>query len=96
MPPIGEADTFEGAPRHPATTEPAPACVDEGEFDVALRGLTGEEFEGLKNEPDALIAHLGEFGGVHAADIAVAEHVAAGGWAVETAEDIHQRALARA
>src|SRR5690606_27205537 len=93
---VAEADGLErlgGAapplpPRHPR--------VDQRELDVLQARLPRQQVEGLEDEPDPAVAHVGEAVVREAADVLAVEDVAAAGGGVEAADDVHERALPRA
>ena len=70
--------------------------VDERELDVLQRGGAREQVEGLEDEADLLVADRRQLVVVHRLDRDAVEEVAAGGRAVEAADDVHQRRLAGA
>ena len=72
------------------------AGVDERQLDVLPRRHGGEQVELLEDEADAAVAHLGQGGLAHVAHVLAGQVVAARRRNVETAEDVHQRRLARA
>ena len=65
---IGEADGVEGLFRECSATPPAVFGIDEGQLDIFERGEPRHQLEGLKNEPDSLVADLCEGGRAHGGD----------------------------
>ena len=87
-------------PDHPqrAHRRLAPArrpAVEEGQLDVAPGGELLEQVELLEDEADAEVADVGELVVAHPHHVLAGEEVAPRGGDVETAEDVHQRRLAR-
>ena len=72
------------------------ARVHERQLDVGECRRARDEVEALEDEPDLPVAHLGELLVIERLDVDTIEEVAAGARQVEAAEDVHQRALARA
>ena len=74
----------------------ADACVDERQGDVLERRDAREQVEVLEDEPDLLVARPREGIVVEAGDLLPVKLVGALRRAVEAAEDVHERRLARA
>jgi hypothetical protein len=72
------------------------ALVEQRDLDVLCDRELADEVERLEHEADLLPAHAGERVVAEAFDGLAIEFVAARGGAVEAAEDVHQRRLARA
>ena len=72
------------------------SAVDERQLHVLLRGGTRQEVEPLEDEADEAVAHQRAPVVGAAADVETGEPVEAVGRAVEAAEDVHHRRLARA
>ena len=68
--------------------------VDHRELDVRERRGARDEVEALEHEPDLAVAHDRQRVPVERRDVDAVEQVAAGRADVETADDVHQRALA--
>ena len=93
---LAEADRIEGgvdllppfAARH--------VGEDHRQLDVLGRRQAPHEVERLKDETDVVAPDLRQLGCAQLADAAAVQPVAAGGRAVETADDVEQRRLARA
>src|SRR6185295_2520910 len=93
---VAEADALQGADGALLGAAPVLLRVDEGKGDVLDRGGAVEEFEGLEDEADLLVADLGEVSGIHLVGRLAGELVGPGGGAVEAAEDVHEGGLAGA
>src|SRR5258705_3191477 len=72
------------------------ATVLERQRDILLDREPRHQVERLKDEADFAIADLGQPLARQCADVLTVESIAARGWRVEAAEDVHQRALAGA
>ena len=72
------------------------ALIEVGLAVVLFDGECGDEVEGLEDEADLAAPVSGEFFVGHLRDVAAVEEILAGGGAVEAAQDVHERALARA
>src|SRR6266498_3911654 len=72
------------------------AAVDQGQFHVVKRRSSSEQIEGLKNKPYFLIAYTRQLVVVHFRNILIVKPVLALARRIETADQIHQRRLARA
>ncbi|MPL92315.1 hypothetical protein SDC9_38413 [bioreactor metagenome] len=83
-----------GRPRAPAG--PALARIDRRHLDIADRIEIAEQLIALEDEAEMLAPQPGERVGVEHADILAGKAVAAGTRPVETAQNVHQRRLARA
>jgi hypothetical protein len=73
---------------------PTDAGVAQRQLDVAQRTHRRQQVELLEHEADAPVAHLRELHLRHAAHVGAGEVIAARGWHVEAAEDVHQCRLA--
>src|SRR5260221_2306700 len=91
--PIGEADHVQSLERKRLPI--AAVAVEKRQLHVAPRGELGGQLELLEDEPDAAVADVRKLRLAEPADVLAGEPVAAGGWSVEAAEDVHQRRLAR-
>src|SRR5262249_9905093 len=72
------------------------ARVDERELDVVQGSGARQQVEGLEDEADLLVANPRELVVVHRRDLLVVQEVAPLGRRIETADEVHQRGLARA
>ena len=72
------------------------AGVDRRHFHVARRAQVRQQVVALEDEAEVLAAQFGQLVGVEFAGAAPAHAVVAAGGAVQAAQDIHQRGLARA
>src|SRR6266540_5572102 len=72
------------------------AAVNQGQFHVVKRRSSSEQIEGLKNKPYFLIAYTRQLVVVHFRNILIVKPVLALARRIETADQIHQRRLARA
>ena len=69
--------------------------VEQGQLDVVERRRSREQIESLKHEADLVVAHLGKLVAAELGDVAPVEKILAAGRVIETAENVHQRGLAR-
>ena len=74
----------------------AQATIDQRLHDVLERRCARQQVEALEDEADLLIADVGELVFVEPVHVALIEHVTSTGRRIETADDVHQRRLARA
>src|SRR4029079_6203724 len=72
------------------------AGVDQRQLHVVQRGRARKQVEGLKDEPDLLIADAGQLVVVLLAHLLAVQQVAALARRVQAADQVHQRGLARA
>src|SRR3989442_1551512 len=93
--PLQEADRFECRHR-PLAALLAVAGVDERHLDVVHGARARNQVIGLKDEADLSIANPGQLVVTERRDVVAIEDVAAGGWLIEAADQVHQAALARA
>src|SRR5690606_9799815 len=84
-----------GGGRRFLVCEAATAVVQQRQLDVLERGRSGKQVEALKNEAELAAAQIGEFVSRKAGYGNAIELVATFGRAVEAAEDVHHRRLAR-
>src|SRR5207237_9166820 len=70
--------------------------VDEGHLDVVERAGARDQVERLEDEPDLAVSDDCQLVFVELADVHPVEEVAAAGWQVQAADDVHEGALARA
>src|SRR6185437_1837101 len=56
---------------------------------------SGQQIELLEYESDLLITNRGELIAIVTVDLDAVQAICSGGWPVQTAEDVHQRRLAR-
>ena len=80
----------------PRAGAPARAGQPRGQQDVLLAGQLGDEVEGLEDEADVVAAHAGELALGAAVDALAGDLDGAGLGAVERAEEVQERRLARA
>ena len=71
------------------------AGVEHRQFDIFQSGRAREQIKALKNKPDFLIADVGQLVAIELRNVNVVEQVTALRWAVETADDVHQRGFSR-
>ena len=69
--------------------------VAQRQLDVAPGRHRGQQVELLEDEPDLLVADLGQLGLAHLRDVGAVQLVVPAGRVVQAAEDVHQRRLAR-
>jgi hypothetical protein len=69
--------------------------VDQRQLDVVQGGCSCQEVERLKDEPNFLITDSSELVVVHLRHVLTGKPIFALTWRVETANQIHQRRLAR-
>ena len=69
--------------------------IDQGQLDVVQRGSPRQQVERLEDEPDLLIPDAREVVVVHPADVLAVQQVLAPRRRIETADEVHQRRLAR-
>ncbi len=74
---------------------PRDAGVHERQLHVLHRRRPTEQVEALEDEPERTVSHLRELAPVELRHLAIAEEVRARRRLVETAEDVHERRLAR-
>ena len=67
-----------------------------GSSTLRQAGMRGQQVELLEHEADLLVAHLGQLGLGHVADVHAGQLVAAARRDVQAAQDVHQGRLARA
>ncbi len=72
------------------------AGVDRGDLDVLLCGGRGDQVVALEHEAEGLAPQLRKLVAVQARHVAPHEAIGAAARAVQAAEDVHQRGLARA
>src|SRR5207245_1499068 len=92
---VAEADRLQGRHR-PFPAIGAGTAIDERHLDVARRGGAGEQVEGLEDESDLAVADRGQVVVPDPADVDAVEVIRALCRLVEAADDMHERALARA
>ena len=91
-----ESHAVERGERARTPSAPAALRVDERQLDILKRRLPRQKLEALEDEADLLVADLRELARAHPAHIAPVEEIRPAGRAIEAAEHVHQRALARA
>ena len=92
--PIAEPDGIERGDR-PLASALAVAAVDERQLDVLDRVEPRQQIERLEDEADVLVADRRELVVRELPDVLAGEDVFAAVGDVETAEDVHERRLAR-
>jgi hypothetical protein len=93
---LGEPELAEQRLGAGAPLGAAHAGVDRGHFDVAHGARVGDQVIALEHETECFAAQARELVAAERRHILSHEAVAAAGRAVEAAEDVHQRRLARA
>src|SRR5215472_17487804 len=94
--PANQPDRFQRRDRAaPAVPCPKPR-IDQRQLHVVQGGAAGDEVEALEHKTDLAVADLGQLPGVERRDVHPVEQVPAAAGQVQAAEDVHQRALARA
>ena len=93
--PIVELDQAERSGRPLVADRRRDARVDQGQFDVVQRGRPRQQVERLEDEPDLLVPDAREIVVVHPADVLAVQQVLAARRRIETADEVHQRRLAR-
>ena len=93
---IGQADARQAGERPFVARGRLHASVDERQLDVLARARAREQVELLEHEADAPVARCRELVAAHRVGRFAREPVLARRRPVEAAEDVHQRALARA
>ncbi len=92
---VVQAHTSEGQARLATAFGSRDPRVDQGQLDVAQRRGPREQVEGLKDEPDLLVADAGQLDVIEARHLTAVEHVRARGRRVEATDQVHQGRLAR-
>src|ERR1043166_9503563 len=69
--------------------------IERRQFDVLHRGRARQQVETLKYEPDRRVPHAGKLVPRQPRDVASIEDVPATRRTIETAENVHERRLAR-
>src|SRR5436190_12039908 len=93
---LGEPDGLQACPRPLAAIARGHAAVEQRQLDVLEGGGAGEQVEHLKHEADFRVAYGRELIAREPRDVLTVEPVHTIGRPVETAEQIHERRLARA
>jgi len=91
---VRQADAFQGQQGPPTALTPGQTRIDQRHLDILQRTEPPEQLERLKDEADTLVAQARQTAVGQAPGVVAVEAVAAAARAVETAQDIHQRALA--
>ena len=80
----------------PSALLPADAAVNERQLDVLDRCQRRNKIKSLKNEADLAVSNAGEYGRLHVTHRLPVQIIGPVGRDIQTAENVHQRAFARA
>jgi hypothetical protein len=99
MHPLAQSHRFEGSDRAfvaLSVGQRIAAVVQQRQQHVFGRGQPGQQVVRLEDEADLAVPHAGQLVLAQPADVLPIQHVRAAGRAVQAAQDVHQRGLARA
>src|SRR6478672_1498968 len=95
---VSERDRIERSTRTPPPLgwrDAATVGIDERQFDVFESGRPGQQVETLKDEPHLLVSNQRQLVVRQLRDVTSVQQVMAGGRAIQAADDVHERRLAR-